>query len=95
VLLDAETYRLGHIDDTPENWLGAGLQWRAAHPARAECAQCDALPLCGGGCPAMLSACGAEECEITRKECQIARSVYEHFRDREDKLFPLFGFEWD
>lgn len=95
VLLDAEAHRLGHIDGAPGTWLEAGLQWRAAHRPRGECTQCDALPLCGGGCPAMLSACGAEECEITRHECRVVRSVYEHFRDREDKLFPLFGIKWD
>jgi len=84
-------HRLGRIEDDPQVWRSAGRRWRDAHGPRAECAQCEALPLCGGGCPAMLSVCGADECDLTRHNCRVARGIYRHFQDRPTALLPLAG----
>ncbi|MBN1812500.1 MAG: radical SAM protein [Anaerolineae bacterium] len=91
VLLDAKAHRLGHIDDDPETWIEAGKEWRASRVRRPECAECDEVFLCGGGCPAMLSVCATTECEVTRKECQIARSIFEHFQGDDDAILMLAG----
>jgi uncharacterized protein len=95
VLLDAEAHRLGHIDDPQAAWVEAGLAWRKSFVRRSECEDCEALFLCGGGCPAMLSVCGPEECDITRRECQVSRRIFEHFSRDDAALFRLAGIEFD
>ncbi len=91
VLLDGDDCRLGHVEDPPERWRAAGRRWRAAAPRRAECDDCAARPLCGGGCPAIMPVCGADECELIRRNCQVAASIFEHFGDRQEKLLALAG----
>jgi radical SAM protein with 4Fe4S-binding SPASM domain len=93
VLIDreGEDERLGHIDSDPAEWVSAGQRWVRRRRRRAECRQCSASPLCGGGCPAILPVCGANECEIIRKNCEIARGIHRHFEDRPEKLLPLAG----
>ena len=91
VLLDAHENYLGHVDEEPENWVAAGTRWRELRPQRSECGLCRAAPLCGGGCPAIIPVCGADECEIIRQNCAMARKIYEHFRDRPENLLPLAG----
>ena len=95
VLLDAGTHRLGHVEDIPATFVEAGRRWRNSHPHRTECRDCGELFLCGGGCPAMLSVCGAEECVSTRKECQVARSIFAHFDGNDGALFTLAGITWE
>lgn len=90
VLLD-DSNRLGHIDDDPPRWIDAGRQWVAQYRQRLECRTCDALPLCGGGCPALMPVCGENECDIIRKNCEIARGIYEHFREEPEALLVLAG----
>jgi radical SAM protein with 4Fe4S-binding SPASM domain len=91
VLLDVRENYLGHVDEEPENWLAAGAHWRGSRPQRTECNICDAAPLCGGGCPAIIPVCGADECEIIRQNCAMARKIYQRFRDRPEDLLPLAG----
>lgn len=91
VLLDSETDRLGNIRDDPRRWLAAGAEWLSAKQQRAACGSCDAAPLCGGGCPAIIPVCGADECEIIRRNCAMARRIFERFRDRPEALLLLAG----
>lgn len=91
ILLTSPEGRLGHVTDPPDTWRNAGRGWRTAHPPRRECRTCSALPLCGGGCPAVLAVCGAEECELVRKNCEVATSIFEHFRTAPETLLTLAG----
>jgi len=91
ILLDAAVNRLGHIDDEPASWLEVGRRWQETRRPRPECGDCPALPLCGGGCPAMTPLCGEEECDLVRRNCRIAHRIYDHFRDRPERLLPLAG----
>lgn len=91
LLLPPATGYLGHIADPPETWIEAGRRWRSRCHLRPECDTCPVRPLCGGGCPAMMPVCGADECEITRKNCEVARIIFEHFRSQPEKLLPLAG----
>lgn len=84
---------LGHIDDEPRVWREAGARWRSSRGPRPECASCEALPLCGGGCPAMLAVCGADECDLVRHNCRVARRIYACFRERPEALLALAGIE--
>lgn len=93
VLLETEDQILGHIDEDPAVWITAGKRWKQERKKFEECATCSALPLCGGGCPAILPVCGANECEITRKNCEIAQQIYHHFADRPESLLTLAGIE--
>jgi uncharacterized protein len=93
VLLDPGEHRLGHITDDPRTWRRAGETWRRNRPRRAMCAKCEAEPLCGGGCPAIMPVCGADECEITRQNCRIARRIHDHFRARPERLLRLAGIQ--
>ena len=95
VLLDPSNHHLGHVDDSDPAWLEAGLAWRRSFSRRPECEDCEALFLCGGGCPAMLAVCGPEECDVTRKELEISRAIYEHFADDDATLLALAGLSWD
>jgi uncharacterized protein len=91
VLLDGDGSRLGHIDDDPAAWREAGRRWRRSRPVRPECASCEARPLCGGGCPALLPVCGADECDLVRKNCAVATAIYERFRATPADLLVLAG----
>jgi uncharacterized protein len=90
VLIDAAC-RLGHVDDDPATWREAGKRWRRARPLRSECASCPARPLCGGGCPALMPVCGADECDLVRKNCAVATAIYERFRSTPEALLTLAG----
>jgi uncharacterized protein len=91
VLLSGDDCLLGHVDDDPARWRQAGRQWWESRPLRAECQTCSALPLCGGGCPAILPVCGAEECDLVRKNCEVATAIYQHFRQTPKNLLALAG----
>lgn len=91
VLLSARNHRLGHIADDAATWRKAGRAWRTARSTRAECTQCAAFALCGGGCPAIQPICGADECELIRSNCDVARSIFQHFSTRPEKLLVLAG----
>jgi len=82
---------LGHIDDPPSTWVNQGKKWAQEHGPRQECASCWALPLCGGGCPAMLHVCGEDECVLTRAHCELALSIYGEFLDNKVDLLYLAG----
>ncbi len=90
-LIASHCARLGHITDKPALWLQAGHHWRAAQKRRTRCNKCFAFSLCGGGCPAMIAICGDDECDIIRKNCEVAIRIYEHFRSTPMKLLPLAG----
>jgi uncharacterized protein len=91
LLLNGNKNRLGHIDDSPSNWIKIGAQWSRAHTPDQSCLDCFALPLCGGGCPAMSPVCGDSECEFIRKNCSIANKIFQHFKDQPEALLALVG----
>jgi len=91
VLLDAGENALGSIIDPPETWRSAGRAWVAGRTPEPGCADCEALPLCGGGCPAISPVCGRDECEMVRKNCEVAHRIFEHFSDRPTALLVLAG----
>lgn len=82
---------LGSIDDPDSKWIENGNNWADNHGPRSECKTCWALPLCGGGCPAMLSVCGEDECEMVRANCEMALAIYGSFLDRPQDLLVLGG----
>jgi radical SAM protein with 4Fe4S-binding SPASM domain len=82
---------LGYIYDNGTAWLQRGMEWRVRHRNRVECSHCDALMLCGGGCDAVMSVCGENECEIIRKNCEVATTIYRHFQSSPIKLLALAG----
>lgn len=90
ILIENNGAVLGHISDNPKKWIGAGQNWRAK-PLRTVCHTCAFLHMCGGGCPAIIPVCGEDECGIIRKNCEIAISIYEHFRDKPEALLGLAG----
>jgi uncharacterized protein len=81
---------LGNINDD-STWVKQGLQWASKHKPRKECKECWALPLCGGGCPAMLSVCREDECELVRANCEIALGIYGSFLGKPQDLIVLSG----
>ena len=91
VLMDGDGCRLGHVADEPAAWREAGRRWRRSRPLRPECESCAARPLCGGGCPALMPVCGADECDLVRKNCEIASGIYERFRSTPADLLVLAG----
>jgi uncharacterized protein len=91
VLIHPAEVIFGHVDDPPQTWLEAGRRWRAARQLREECRECSEVELCAGGCPAVMPLCGAGECAIMRKECELARQVFETFRSRPERLLSLVG----
>jgi uncharacterized protein len=93
VLIARKDSHLGWVGDNPTLWRQAGRQWRLSRQPRPECHTCPALPLCGGGCPAILPICGAEECDLVRKNCEVATSIYQHFRSRPETLLALAGIK--
>jgi uncharacterized protein len=94
ILLEPENHLLGSIMDDSAAWRQAGLEWRTArqaHWAGSQCDSCTYFSLCGGGCPVMSSICGADECELTKKNCEIATNIYLHFKNQPEKLLLLAG----
>lgn len=89
VLLNQSDNNLGHIYDNPHTWIRKGAEWKEIHKARKECYFCSAFSLCGGGCPALLPVCGDDECDIIRKNCEIATRIYYHFKSKPYKLLVL------
>ncbi len=81
---------LGNINDD-DSWVNQGLLWANKHKPRKKCQECWALPLCGGGCPAMLSVCGEDECELVRANCEITLGIYGSFLNKPQKLLVLSG----
>jgi uncharacterized protein len=91
VLIMTEGCVLGRVGNDPAIWRKAGRAWRTSRPLRPECKTCSALPLCGGGCPAIVPVCGADECDLVRKNCSVATSIYKHFRSKPEELLTLAG----
>jgi uncharacterized protein len=89
ILMDAAGNSLGLVNDRA--FREAGCRWVENRPEKKECAVCSALPLCGGGCPAMMPFCGDSECTIVRKNCDVARMIYRHFEQEPEKLLVLAG----
>ncbi|MEN6332598.1 MAG: SPASM domain-containing protein, partial [Smithella sp.] len=89
ILLDAASNSLGLVND--RKFREKGRRWVENHPKEKKCAQCSALPLCGGGCPAMMPFCGDSECDIVRKNCDVARMIYQQFKNEPEKLLVLAG----
>ena len=90
LLAGKEDTVLGNISDNAE-WVKGGLKWAFDHQPRTSCQDCWALPLCGGGCPSMLSVCGDDECELVRKNCELALGIYGSFLDSREDLLVLAG----
>lgn len=90
LLVDEDDAVLGHVNDSVETWKQTGLKWQE-RPLRQKCTSCSYLQLCGGGCPAVVPVCGDEECKIVAKECDVAKSIYEHFSDNQENLLGLIG----
>lgn len=91
LLIEPKAALLGHVNDHPNIWLREGRRWRAAYQRKRQCRGCPALPLCGGGCPAVMPVCGVSECDLIRKNCEVATSIFEHFRDNREALLGLAG----
>ena len=93
LLMSSFANPLGHIDDVPPKWREAGLRLRKKMEPGQECLDCDVYDLCGGGCPAIMKVCGADECDIIRANCKVAENIYEHFDSRKTrhKLLALAG----
>jgi uncharacterized protein len=91
VLMNPEGCLLGHIHDDPQVWRQAGRNWRRFQTPRPACSSCEALPLCGGGCPALMPICGSNECTFVRKNCEVATAIYDHFRSAPEALLALAG----
>jgi uncharacterized protein len=91
ILIERSGNELGHIFDEGAAWLQKGIEWRERRRNRVECGNCDSLTLCGGGCDAVMSVCGEDECEIVRKNCEVATAIYRHFKSSPTKLLALAG----
>lgn len=89
ILLEAANNSLGSVCD--REFREKGRRWVENRPREKKCAHCSALPLCGGGCPAMMPFCGESECDIVRKNCDVARMIYRQFADEPEKLLVLAG----
>jgi uncharacterized protein len=90
LLAGSDAAGLGCIDGSAE-WGRRGRIWAESHGPREECRKCWALPLCGGGCPAMMSVCGEDECEMVRANCEAALEIYGAFINRPSDLLALAG----
>jgi uncharacterized protein len=86
LLAGKEDLVLGDIRDPDNGWVRKGEEWLIARERRAECTDCWAFPLCGGGCPAMLGVCGEDECENTRRICELALGIYGSVENKADLL---------
>lgn len=83
----------GHIDDDPKIWLSNAKKRTSRRHVGGTCEECDALPLCGGGCQAVIPVCGEDECDIVRKNCEIARMIYRRFEKQPMPLLLLAGIK--
>ncbi|MGD8456290.1 MAG: SPASM domain-containing protein, partial [Anaerolineales bacterium] len=91
ILLEEDEFMLGHINDRPSKWIQTGYRWKKAQALRSECKTCNAFILCGGGCPAIIPICSASECQIIRKNCEVATHIYEYFQSTPTTLLTLAG----
>jgi len=92
ILMGVEAEKLGHIQDKNFSWKKAGERWKNNYRnTRSACKSCSALPLCGGGCPVMVPICGENECDITRKDCEIATKIFNTFKNQPEQLLLLAG----
>ena len=91
VLMGKNAPVLGHVQDDPSTWRRNGLEWCNTAAQPATCEECSARSLCKGGCPAVMAVCAESECEITRKNCDIALRIFRHFRNDPLKLLILAG----
>ena len=87
-----EELALGHIGDPGHGWVKKGQEWAKSRRRGDDCMGCFALPLCGGGCPAMLAVCGEDECEYTRKVAELAIAIYGSIPHKPD-LLVLAGID--
>jgi len=90
LLAGVKDSNLGSIHGSTD-WVDRGRIWADTHGPRPECEVCWALPLCGGGCPAMLSVCGEDECDMVRANCEAALEIYGAFLKRPSDLLVLAG----
>ncbi len=90
LLAGKEEFNLGNINDDGE-WVKKGLVWVDNNKPKSKCQECWALPLCGGGCPVMLSVCGEDECEMVRENCENALVIYASFLEKTEDLLVLSG----
>lgn len=88
LLAGRDSADLGTLQDAEFQWLGRGKTWAAEFQPQSKCADCWALPLCGGGCLAMNSVCGGDDCDYIRGTCEAALKVYTHFKKKK-KLHDL------
>ncbi len=91
LLMHPDRDGLGHIREDPPGWLEKGRRWWSASRPKRKCRACSALPLCGGGCHALMPVCGEGECDIIRKNCEVATMIYEHFAHNREALLGLAG----
>lgn len=87
---------LGSVDDPEHKWVEKGLRYRKLFESKKACHECWALPLCGGGCFAMQSACGDVDCEFMRGTCEGALKIFASFyQERPQDLLILAGIMGD
>jgi uncharacterized protein len=80
---------LGNINES-SNWVEKGQRWAENNnKASKKCLDCWALPLCGGGCPAMLSVCGDDECQLVQANCEVALYIFAAFFDNPQKILQM------
>lgn len=91
VLMGESAPVLGNINEDPAIWRMNGVQWSKASTPSLKCEKCPILSLCRGGCPAVMPICAESECEITRKNCEIALRIFRHFQHDPTKLLILAG----
>jgi len=96
LLAGAESSDLGSIEDPLHLWVEKGAQYRKLFRPKKACHECWALPLCGGGCFAMQSACGDVDCDFMRGTCEGALRIYASFyKERPHDLLILAGIMGD
>ena len=91
ILMGKNAPCLGRVEDDPPKWRMNGMHWQKTITLPATCTGCSARSLCKGGCPAVMPVCAESECDITRKNCEIALRIFRHFRNDPLKLLILAG----
>lgn len=91
ILMGENAPSLGHVEDDSSKWRMNGLHWQNTITKPASCDGYSAWSLCKGGCPAVMPVCAESECDITRKNCEIASRIYRHFLNDPLKLLILAG----